>query len=270
MTDPTAGATLTTTINPANHSQIGTVSVGGAGWANANVMTGTSFTFGAQVFNVPALTTYGNLATVINNANLGVTASEAANGTLTFVSNSPATQGVAFSATMADAVGTVTFATTSDTPSTTNSGYFSVGITGSVIDSSTNGGTLNTGWVADSNGNGSIATMSYTDGAGANLSATDLSTQVHAQSALTALNQAIADVAAMDGYIGAQINILNAISQVMSTQQENIISAQNAIQATDYASATSNMSKYEILSQTGIAALAQANQVQQEVTKLLQ
>jgi flagellin len=56
----------------------------------------------------------------------------------------------------------------------------------------------------------------------------------------------------------------------MSTQQENVVSAQNAIQATDYAAATSNMSKYEILSQTGIAALAQANQVQQEVTKLLQ
>jgi flagellin len=30
------------------------------------------------------------------------------------------------------------------------------------------------------------------------------------------------------------------------------------------------MSKNEILSQTGIAALAQANSVQQEVTKLLQ
>ena len=49
-----------------------------------------------------------------------------------------------------------------------------------------------------------------------------------------------------------------------------LVSAQNAVQATDYASATSNMSKYEILSQTGIAALAQANSVQQEVTKLLQ
>ncbi len=56
----------------------------------------------------------------------------------------------------------------------------------------------------------------------------------------------------------------------MSTQRENVVSARNAIQATDYAAATSNMSKYEILSQTGIAALAQANSVQQEVTKLLQ
>jgi flagellin len=104
----------------------------------------------------------------------------------------------------------------------------------------------------------------------ANLSNTDLLTQGNAQNAESVLNNAISYVAAQDGYIGAQINTLNAISQVMSTQQENIVSAQNAVQATDYASATSNMSKYEILSQTGIAALAQANSVQQEVTKLLQ
>jgi len=104
----------------------------------------------------------------------------------------------------------------------------------------------------------------------ADLSNTDLSTQGNAQNAESVLNNAITYVAAQDGYLGAQINTLNAISQVMSTQQENVISAQNAVQATDYASATSNMSKYEILSQTGIAALAQANSVQQEVTKLLQ
>ena len=104
----------------------------------------------------------------------------------------------------------------------------------------------------------------------ADLSNTNLLTQGNAQNAESVLNNAITYVAAQDGYIGAQINTLNAISQVMSTQQENIVSAQNAVQATDYASATSNMSKYDILSQTGIAALAQANSVQQEVTKLLQ
>jgi len=122
--------------------------------------------------------------------------------------------------------------------------------------------------------NDATTTISYVPASGgdqsANLSNTNLTTQGNAQNAESVLNQAITDVAAQDGYIGAQINTLNAISQVMSTQQENIVSAQNAVQATDYASATSNMSKYEILSQTGIAALAQANQVQQEVTKLLQ
>ena len=77
----------------------------------------------------------------------------------------------------------------------------------------------------------------------ANLKNTDLTNQVDAQAALGVLNSAITDVASQDGYIGAQINTLNAISQVMSTQQENVVSAQNAIQATDYAAATSNMSR---------------------------
>jgi flagellin len=83
------------------------------------------------------------------------------------------------------------------------------------------------------------------------------------------LNSAVTAVSAQDGYIGAQINLLSAISNVETSQQTNIQSAQNAVQATDYASASSNMSKYEILSQTGISALAQANSVQQQVTKLL-
>jgi flagellin len=127
--------------------------------------------------------------------------------------------------------------------------------------------TVDTGGASTSGG---IATISYTDKAGASLSGTDLSTQADAESALTSLNSAIADVAAQDGYIGAQINTLNAVSSVLATQSENVQSAQNAVQATDYASATSNMSKYEILSQTGIAALAQANSQQQDVLKLLQ
>ena len=119
-------------------------------------------------------------------------------------------------------------------------------------------------------GVGGIATISYSAKNGVDLSTTDLLSQNSAESALTALNSAISNVAAQDGYIGAQINTLNAVSSVISTQQQNIVAAQNAVQATDYAQASSNLSKYEILSQTGISALAQANSVQQEVLKLLQ
>jgi flagellin len=127
-----------------------------------------------------------------------------------------------------------------------------------------------TNFSAQSGGTRGVATISYSDGAGVSLAATDLSNQLNAQAALTAIHQAIIDVAAQDGYIGAQINTLNTVSSVLSTQQQNVVSAQNAVQATDYAQAASNMSKYQILSQTGISALAQANSMQQEVTKLLQ
>jgi flagellin len=125
-------------------------------------------------------------------------------------------------------------------------------------------------FTADTNAAGGTATMSYSDLAGQSLSTTDLSNQTDAESALTDLNTAITDVAAQDGYIGAQINTLNSVSSVLGTQSENVQSAQNAVQATDYAQASSNMSKFEILSQTGISALAQANSSQQEVLKLLQ
>jgi flagellin len=102
------------------------------------------------------------------------------------------------------------------------------------------------------------------------LSTTKLDNSTDAQTALNSVYKAVQDVAAERGYTGAQINTLNAVSNVATTEQENVTSAQNSIMATDYASATSQMSKYEILSQTGISALAQANSMQQLVTKLLQ
>jgi flagellin len=130
-----------------------------------------------------------------------------------------------------------------------------------------------TGSVGDQGGSISYSsstlggTISYATGSGVTLASS--LTYSTAASALTSLNSAVTAVSAQDGYIGAQINLLSAISNVETSQQTNIQSAQNAVQATDYASASSNMSKYEILSQTGISALAQANSVQQQVTKLL-
>jgi flagellin len=269
------GGALSATANVANQNQIGTVVVGGTGWVATDKLTaGDTFTLNGTTYAIPtpATTTLDGLAAYITGLNLGVTATmNDATGVMTLTSTAADTQGISFSASLHDSTtGTATFASVADTPSTSNSAYFSIGIAGSFADTSTGGGTLNTGLVVDTNGSGGIATISYSDGSGANLSTSDLTTQSHAQAALQNLNSAITDVAALDGYIGAQINTLNSINQVMSTQQENVVSAQNAIQATDYASATSNLSKYEILSQTGIAALAQANSVQQEVTKLLQ
>ena len=113
--------------------------------------------------------------------------------------------------------------------------------------------------------------FTYTATAGQKLTgATNKLDAANSSTVLTNIHNAINDIAAQDGYVGSQINTLNAMSQVISTQQQNITAAQNAVQATDYATASSNMSKYEILSQTGISALAQANSLQQEVTKLLQ
>ncbi|MGB9151566.1 MAG: flagellin, partial [Alphaproteobacteria bacterium] len=285
------GGAIYATTNVASQNQIGVLNLSNTG---ANITTASvlavgdkiSFNNGEHVYTVNSTdgNQLGQIATAISNQGWGITATAATvsggtytTATLTFASNSANSQGISatFVQGAAEAANDV-ISMTSDTPSVDASHYYSVGITGKVTDTTiinangTNGGTLNTGIVADSNGSTGVATMSYSDAAGQSLSASDLSTQSNAEAALTNLNSAIADVAAQDGYIGAQINTLSAVSNVMSTQQENLESAQNAVQATDYASASSNMSKYEILSQTGISALAQANSVQQEVTKLLQ
>jgi flagellin len=249
-----------------------------------------SFDNGAHVYTTNSTDglTLGAIATAITNQNWGVSAaatftgSTAATevGTLTFTSTSATTLGSNMAInTAADSTATPlnVFSKVSDTEATGNTAYYSVGLSGAVKDSTVqapttllNGGTLNNAMVSNANGSTGTATISYSDSAGASLSATNLTSQSQAEATLTSLNAAITAVAAQDGYVGAQINTLNAVSSVLSTQQENVTSAQNAVQATDYASATSNMSKYEILSQTGISALAQANSMSQEVTKLLQ
>jgi len=271
---------------PTSASFSGTATAAGA--ANADILSG-SITF--QVGNGTATTvtmaqvatadqiaqgavTLDNLKSYINSDSaLGVTAGDAVGGKLTLASTSATHPSLNVSSNLVDnsiAAGPAALnytATAAYSAGLTTGTFATTGITDSTTAQITPSDLLQLGTAS---GGGGIATISYSDKAGQSLSGSDLSSQGDAETALTQLNTAISDVAAQDGYIGAQINTLNAASQVLSTQQENITSAQNAVQATDYATATSNMSKYEILSQTGIAALAQANSVQQEVTKLLQ
>lgn len=108
------------------------------------------------------------------------------------------------------------------------------------------------------------------NGAGTSLTSTKLDNQVDAEAALQTVTNAISAVAYQRGQVGANINTLTAASNIASSEETNVKSAENNITQTDYAAATSNLSKYEILTQTGISALAQANSTQQMVTKLLQ
>jgi flagellin len=105
---------------------------------------------------------------------------------------------------------------------------------------------------------------------GASLTADALTTSAAATQALTDINAAIADVAGLRGTLGASSNQLQAATNVMNNQIQNLTNAENGIMAADIGQATSNLSKYSILQQTGIAALQQANNMQQSVLKLFQ
>ena len=102
------------------------------------------------------------------------------------------------------------------------------------------------------------------------LASDSLATAGGAQTALGDINSAIAAVAALRGTLGASSNQLQAASSVMNNQIQNLTSAEDGIRAADIGKESANLSKFSILTQTGIAALQQSNQMQQAVLKLLQ
>jgi flagellin len=135
-------------------------------------------------------------------------------------------------------------------------------------------------YLTDSTATGS-GTISATTGAlGSNdvgdgttaldISADDLTSAANAQAALTDINQAIANIATRRGNLGAAMNRLQSAVAVINNQTQNLSAAEDGIRAADIAQEVANMTKYSILNQTGISSLAQANQMQQSVLKLLQ
>lgn len=135
------------------------------------------------------------------------------------------------------------------------------------------GGTGATVFTSDGTGGGAASlTTSITALSAGNLllSSSNLSTSTAAKSALTAITAAISTVAAERGGIGASVNQLTADTNVENTEVQNLTSSQNNIQNADIASTTSNLAQYNILEQTGFAALSQSNSAEQNVLKLLQ
>jgi flagellin len=149
-------------------------------------------------------------------------------------------------------------------------GVSATGLTASTLTvTATTGGSAGNN-IAVTSSDTSVATWSGTTGklsggsAGANLQTT-----AGAATALEAINSAIALVAAQRGTIGAGINQLTAAVNVAGVQVQNLTSAENGVTAADVPTLVANLNKYNILEQTGIAALAQANTNQQAVLKLL-
>ena len=98
----------------------------------------------------------------------------------------------------------------------------------------------------------------------------DLSSNAHATAALSAVTAAITTISAQRGVIGAAVNRLTAATSVMSNQVTNLQSASNSLQNADIGKTVANMTQYNVLQSTGMAALQQSNQAQQAVLKLVQ
>jgi flagellin len=216
-----------------------------------------------------AVTNSGALATNVNAAVTAINGVSAETGVTAAVNGSG---GI----TLSNATGsniTMAFAETTKN-GTAVSTVADYGLTGVAA---TTTGTYNLSYVAPSGVSGSLVTTgalganTYTLGSTGNAVSTLSVTSVSsANTALTAIDAALQQVATSSAQLGAYQNRFQSAITGINTDSTNLSSARSGIQDTDYASATSALTKAQILQQAGTAMVAQANTIPQNVLTLIQ
>ena len=97
----------------------------------------------------------------------------------------------------------------------------------------------------------------------------DLSSDTGAAAAISKIDAAIDSVSGFAAQLGAAANRFQSVSNTIQSASQNLSAADSRIRDVDVASATSELSRTQVLSQAGIAVLAQANQQPQMALKLL-
>jgi flagellin len=110
-----------------------------------------------------------------------------------------------------------------------------------------------------------VATTGATYVGAANVTTVDKSNQ-----SLVQIDAALQQLAQSTAQLGAYQNRFDGLINGLHTTATNLASAKSAIVDTDYAQATSNLSKAQILQQASTAMVAQANMIPQNILTLLQ
>ncbi len=108
-------------------------------------------------------------------------------------------------------------------------------------------------------------------GAGLNsVAGIDIGSTSGAQNAIAIIDQALQSIDSIRGDLGAVQNRFQATISNLNNIAENASAARSRIRDTDFAEATAQLSKYQVLQQAGLAVLGQANASSQNVLSLLQ
>ncbi|MBL8059780.1 MAG: hypothetical protein JNK63_03575 [Chthonomonas sp.] len=112
-------------------------------------------------------------------------------------------------------------------------------------------------------GTGVIANM--------DLSQVDVTTQTGAQQAIQIIDAAVSQLGQWRGDLGSfQVNFLESTIRSLGVVKENLAASESQIRDADMAMEMTSYTKYQILQQSGMAMLAQANQAPTNVLQLLQ
>jgi flagellin len=258
-----SGISVANAINSANIAGVSAT-------ANATAVTGAALTAGAQTLAAGGL--------VVNGINITGTVSLATSSAdiVGLINEQTALTGVTASSTV-PATGAITLTATDGRNITVSgSAIASTGLTaasteGTVTLTSTNSSQTAAGIAISAVGTSGFtaATTAATLNSGT-LSNANVLTVASSNSALASIDSALQAVAATGAQLGAYQNRFTAAIAGLNTSSSNLQSARSSIQDTDYAAATSALSKAQILQQASTAMVAQANTVPQNVLTLLQ
>ncbi len=92
----------------------------------------------------------------------------------------------------------------------------------------------------------------------------------NAAAAISAINNAIAQLGLVQGSVGAGENKLNYATNLAQSQISSFSAAESQIRDANIAAEAADLTKAQVLTQTSVAALAQANSAPQSILKLLQ
>jgi flagellin len=115
-------------------------------------------------------------------------------------------------------------------------------------------------------------TFNISAGAGgllSGISATSITSQSNANTAVAAVDAALSTVNSGRAEMGATINRLSYAADNLMNVSQNTSESRSRILDTDYAQATTELARTQIISQAATAMLAQANQAPQTVLSLL-
>jgi flagellin len=108
------------------------------------------------------------------------------------------------------------------------------------------------------------------DKAGLGVGTDKVDSKANALTALDHLTTAISNLGLVQGSVGTGENELNYAVQLAQSQISSFSAAQSSIRDADVATEAANLTKAQILEQSSVAALAQANTAPQALLKLLQ
>ena len=125
-------------------------------------------------------------------------------------------------------------------------------------------------FVSHDSGNGTIGgSIGAANVAGLALTGLAVDTDSNAASAVASLQAAVTSLGGVQAQVGTIQNRLQYAINLSTSQVVNNTAAESRIRDANVAEESSNLTKFNILTQSGVAALAQANQANQAVLQLL-